>query len=145
MYQIIIMKKTRFLVKEDARWGGNASFAGKSFDSAHWFCCEGCFKGSPVIKYSYLACLKVLLWLVFTIYGLFIFMVNWKEAYLEPCKTSAVELFAKLIINWKPLIFFHKELRLRRLKGFRIRLTCIKSKLKVAIWNNMCLLPFQYN
>ena len=37
-----------------------------------WFGCEGCFKGFPVIKYTYLACLKVALWFVFAIcfYGL---------------------------------------------------------------------------
>ena len=72
-------------MKEDAGWDGSASFAGKSFDSVHWFCCEGCFKGSPVIKCTYLACLKVLVCFVFATYGLFIFMVNWKEAYSEPC------------------------------------------------------------
>ena len=80
------------------------AYAGKSFDSVHWFRCEGCFKGSPVIKYTYLACLKVLLWLVFAIYGLFIFTVTWKEAYSDPWKTSEVELFAKLVNNWKPII-----------------------------------------
>ena len=32
--------------------------------------CEGCLKGSPVIKYTNLACLKVLLLFVFAIYGL---------------------------------------------------------------------------
>ena len=36
-------------------------------------------------------------------------MINWKEVYSEPCKTSDVELFAKLINSWKPLIFFNKS------------------------------------
>ena len=61
--------------------------------------CEGCLKGSPVIKYTNLACLKVLLLFVFAIYGLFIFMVNWKEAHSEPGKTSVVDLLAKLANN----------------------------------------------
>ena len=73
-------------MKEDAGWGWSASFGGNWFDSVHWFRCDGCFKGSPGIKYTYLAFLEILLWFVFTIYGLFIFMVNWKEAYSEPCK-----------------------------------------------------------
>ena len=51
----------RFLMKEDAGWGGSASFEGKSFDSVHWFGCEGCFKVSPVFKYIYSGYLKVLL------------------------------------------------------------------------------------
>ena len=61
--------------------------------------CEGCLKGSPVIKYTNLACLKVLLLFVFAIYGLLIFMVNWKEAHSEPGKTSVVDLFPKLVNN----------------------------------------------
>ena len=27
-------------MKEDAGWGGEASFSGKSFDLVHWFGCE---------------------------------------------------------------------------------------------------------
>ena len=38
-------------------------------------------KGLPGIKYTYSGFLKVLLWFVFAIYGLLIFMVNWKEVY----------------------------------------------------------------
>ena len=34
------------------------------------------------------------MWFIFAIYGLFIFMFNWKEEYSEPCKTSYVELSA---------------------------------------------------
>ena len=34
-----------------------------------------------------------------------------KEACSEPCKISDVELFAKLVDNWKPLIFSKKKLR----------------------------------
>ena len=79
-------KNTRFLMKEDAGWGGSANFAKNSLDSAHWIRCDGCFKGSPGIKYTYSAFLKVLLWFAFAIYGLSIFMVNWTEAYSEPFK-----------------------------------------------------------
>ena len=61
-------------MKEDAGWDGSASSASKSF--VIWFCCDGCFKDSPGIRYTYLACLKVLLCFVSAIYGLFIFMVN---------------------------------------------------------------------
>ena len=60
-------------MKEDAGWGGSASSSGKSFDSVR---CECCFKGSPGIKYTYLACLKVLMWFVFAKYGLSILMVD---------------------------------------------------------------------
>ena len=48
-------------MKEDAGWGGTASFPGKLFDFVHWFRYEGYFKGLPVTKYTYVACLKVLL------------------------------------------------------------------------------------
>ena len=56
-------------MKEDAGWGGSASFSGKLFGSV-------VSVGSPGIKYTYLACLKALTCFVFTIYGLSIFMVN---------------------------------------------------------------------
>ena len=59
----------------------------------------GCFKGPSVIKYTYLARLKVLVWFVFAIYGSFIFMVNRKKPYSEPYKTSEVDLFAELVNN----------------------------------------------
>ena len=72
--------------KENAGWSGSASFAVRFFDSVHWFHSEGCFKDSPVIKY--------------TLDGLFILMVNWNEEYSEPCKTSEVELLAELVNNW---------------------------------------------
>ena len=117
VYQIIIMKKHEFLMKEDAGWGESASFAGKSFDSVRWFRCESCFKESPGIIYTYLAWLKVLLCLIFAIYGLFMFMVNFKEVYSKSFKTSDVDFFAKLVINWIPLIFFTKNSVLDILKG----------------------------
>ena len=55
---------------------------------------------SPVIKDTYLACLKVFRWFIFAIYDWLIEIVNWeKEVYSEPCKISEVELFAKLVNN----------------------------------------------
>ena len=48
--------------------------------------------------YTYLACLKVLMWFVFAIYGLFIFMVNWEEVYSK-----------QKVNSWKRLIFFTKR------------------------------------
>ena len=94
-------------MKEDAGWGG---FAGDSFHYIYWFSCEGYCKGSPIIKCIYLACLKVLLWFVFVIYGFFILVVHWKKAYSEPCVPSEVDSFAKLVNDWKQLIFFSENL-----------------------------------
>ena len=114
-----------------------------------WFHCEGYFKGSPVIKYTYLAC-QVVLCFAFAIYGSFVFIVYW-EVYSDSCQTSKIELFGKLVNEWKLLTFFLKTLHLRRLIGFWMRLSWIKSKLYsqvllyIAIWNNMYLLPFQYD
>ena len=110
-------KNTKFLKKEDAGWGGSASFAGTSFDSVRWFRCESCFKGSRGIIYTYLSWLKVLLCLIFAIYGLFMFVVNCKEVYSKRFKTSNVEFFAKLVINRIPLIFFTKNSVLDISKG----------------------------
>ena len=120
-------------MKEDAGWGGSASFASKSFDFIHWFRCEDSFKGSPGIKSTFLACLKVLLWFVFSIYGLFIFMVNWREAYSEPSKTSNVGHFPKLVNNWMPLICFTKNSVLDVWKGSEYVLTAWKVNCKVYI------------
>ena len=63
------------------------------------FRCEGYFKGSPVLTYTYLVCLKVVLWFALAIYDLFAFMVYWVEAYSDSCQTSKMELFATLINN----------------------------------------------
>ena len=81
----------KLCMKEDAGWGGSANFSGKSSDSV----VSVVSRVHQALNTTYLACLKVLMWFVFAIYGLFIFMVNWKEVYSEPCKTSEVELFAK--------------------------------------------------
>ena len=87
----------RLLIKEDARWVGRASFAVIHLIPFIWFPCEGFFKGSPVIKYTYLAYLKVVLWFVFTTYGLFVFMFYWVQVYSDSCQTSKMELSAKLV------------------------------------------------
>ena len=125
-------------MKEDAGWGGSASFEGKSFDSVHWFGCEGCFKVSPVFKYIYSGYLKVLLWFVFAIYVFFLFMVNWKEVCSEPCIKSEAELFAKQVNNLKPLISLKKILCLDVWKG---------SEYTSAAWKANCkfcyILQFQ--
>ena len=36
-------------MKKDDGWGGSASLAGKLFDSAHWFRCEGCHRFSQTL------------------------------------------------------------------------------------------------
>ena len=85
---------------------------------------KSCFKGFPVIKYTYVPCfnvsavclyvpcLKVSMLCVFALCGLIVFMVHWAIAYSEPCQTSKMEIFAKIVTS--------KELTslLRRLKGF---------------------------
>ena len=90
------------------------SFTGKSFDSifliAMWKliidkfgvihrgrmkCCENCFKSFVMIKYTYLAYLKVSMWFVSALDDLIVFMVYWTEAYPEPCQTSKMDLFRK--------------------------------------------------
>ena len=73
---------------------------------------KGCFKGFPVIKYTYVSCLKVVMLCVFALCGLIFFMFHWAIAYSEPCQTSKFELSAK-IVTFKVLTSL-----LRRLKGF---------------------------
>ena len=109
------------LIKEDAEWVGRASFPGKLFDSIHLW---GYFKGSPVVRFIYLACLKVVLWFVFAKYGLFVFMVCWTEAYSEPCQTFKMELLAKLVKNWKLLSFLTKSVILDVWQG----LECVSAE-----------------
>ena len=74
-----------------------------------WFRRKGWFKGFTVIKYTYVACFKVAMRSIFAIYDLFIFMVYWPEAYSEPCQTSKIELFAKIVNEWKLLTIFKKS------------------------------------
>ena len=60
---------------------------------------KSCFKGFPVIKYTYIPCLKVAMLCVFALCGLNVFMVKWAIAYSEPCQASKMELFAKLVTS----------------------------------------------
>ena len=58
---------------------------------------KSCFKGFPVIKYTYVPCLKVVILCVFAICDLIVFMVHCTIAYSKPCQTSKMELFAKIV------------------------------------------------
>ena len=70
------------------------------------------FKSFPVIKYTNVPCLKVAILCVFALCDLIVFMVHWAITYSEPCHTSKMELFAKIVTS--------KEVTslLRPLKGF---------------------------
>ena len=72
---------------------------------------KSCFKVFPVIKYTYVSCLKVPC-RAFALCGLIVFMVQWARTYLEPSQISKDEVFAKIITS--------KEVTslLRRLKRF---------------------------
>ena len=119
-------------MKEYVGWGGSNSFASKSFDSV-------VLVVSRVHKFSCGSSLP---------YMLFIFMVNWKEVYLEPCKTSDLELFAKPFNSGKPLIFPAKSSISHVWKDSEYATAAWKENCKfwlyIAIWNNMYLLPVQY-
>ena len=56
---------------------------------------KNCFKVFPVIKYTYVPCLKVAMLCVFALCGLIVFMVHWAIAYSKPCQTSKMELLRK--------------------------------------------------
>ena len=84
---------------------------------------KSCFKVFPVIKYTYAPCLKVAMLCIFALCGLIVFMVPWAIAYSEPCHTSKMELFAKIVTSNKVTSL------LRCLKGFWIRNCWMKSKL----------------
>ena len=60
---------------------------------------KSCFKGFSVIKDTYVPCLKVAMLCVFALCDLIIFMVHWAIAYSEPCQTSWMELFAKIVTS----------------------------------------------
>ena len=130
-------------MKEYVGWGGSDSFVSMSFDSV-----------VLVVSRVHQA-LNTLIWLAIMFccgsslpYMLFIFMVNWKEVYLEPCKTSDVELFAKPVNSWKPLIFLTKSSILHVWKDSEYATAAWKENCKfwlyIALWNNMYLLPVQY-
>ena len=50
-----------------------------------------------MIKYTYVAWLKVVIRFVFAMYGFFIFMIYWTEAYSETCQASKMKLFEKIV------------------------------------------------
>ena len=80
-------------------------------------------KGFPVIKYTYVPCLKAAMLCVFAFSSLTVFMVHCAITYSEPYQTSKMELFVK-IVTFKEVASLY-----RRLKGFWIRLYCMWSKL----------------
>ena len=49
---------------------------------------KSCFKYFPVIKYTYVPGLKVVMLCVFALYVLIVFMVHWAKAFSEHCQTS---------------------------------------------------------
>ena len=73
---------------------------------------KSCFKGFPVINYTYVPCLKVAMLCVFALCDLIVFMVHWAIGYSEPCQTSKMEIFAKIVTSKKVTSL------LRRFKGF---------------------------
>ena len=66
-------------------------------------------------------CSRVLQWLSALIYlalklscgsslpYLLLLMVYWADAYTDSCQTSEIELFVKIVSNWKLLTFFSKK------------------------------------
>ena len=54
-----------------------------------WFRYEGCFKGFPVIKYTYVAYFKVTKW--FALPCMFRLFVRFTEAYSESCQRSKIK------------------------------------------------------
>ena len=54
-----------------------------------WFRYEGCFKGFPVIKYTYVAYFKVTKW--FALPRMFRLFVRFTEAYSESCQRSKIK------------------------------------------------------
>ena len=94
MHQILLIIKIRLVIKEDVGWYGRANFAVR-----YLILFKSCFKGFPVIKYTYVPCLKAVMLPVFDLYDLIVFMVHWAKAYSEPCQTSKMELFAKIVTS----------------------------------------------
>ena len=80
---------------------------------------KSCYKGFPVIMYTYVPCLKFAMLCVFAFCGLIVFMAQWAIAYSDFCQTSKMELFVKIVTS-KEVTFL-----LRRLKGFWICLCWI--------------------
>ena len=81
------------------------NFADRLFDSFD-------FEDFPVIKYTYVACFKVVLWFVFAVCGWIVFMVYWAIMYSETFQKPKMEFFVKIVTS-KEITSF-----LRRWKGF---------------------------
>ena len=60
---------------------------------------NSCFKGFPVIKYTYVPCLKITKLCVIDLCGLIVFIGHLAITYSEPCQTSKMELFAKIVTS----------------------------------------------
>ena len=43
-------------------------------------------------------------------------MVYWADAYTDSCQTSEIELFVKIVSNWKLLTFFSKKKKKKKKK-----------------------------
>ena len=97
--KINILKKNRLLIKEDAGWLERANFAERSFLIPFIsFCCKSCFKGFP--------------WGLSVLYIFVYFHGFWTDAYSEPCQTFKMELFTKVINEWKLLTILEKKIML---------------------------------
>ena len=64
--------KIRLLIKEDLGWYGRANFVGKLFVSAHLIPLWEMFQR---FSGDWVACFKVVMWVVFALCGLIVFMV----------------------------------------------------------------------
>ena len=73
---------------------------------------KSCFKGFPVLKYTYVPRLKVGILRVFSLCLLIVFMIHRVITYSKPPQTSKMELFAKLVTFKEVTSWF------RRLKEF---------------------------
>ena len=58
-----------------------------------------------MIKDTYVAWLIVVMWFIFAVYGLIIFMVYWTVVYSEPCQTSKMALFVKMVASKEVTVF----------------------------------------
>ena len=108
------------LTKEDLGWYGRANFVGELFDLYFYgsfdSVVKGCFKDFPVTEYTYVACFKVAMWLVFALCSLIVFMIYWATTYSETFETSKMGFFMKIVTSNETTSL------LTRWKGFLISL-----------------------
>ena len=122
------------LIKQDVGWYGRANFAGKSFDSVHLIPFKGCFKDFSVIEYTYVACFKIAMWLVFALCGLIVFMVYSAKTYSQAFQTSKMGFFVKIVTSNDITSL------LRRWKGF----WNASAEFKVNCLTRFCYIYLQY-